>query len=73
MAEKCRGPHLQHVAHVCGADVGVLRGVEGDRSDPHEGQDPGLRVPPHHDPRAVVRLAVEHHLMGTRQLLRGCG
>lgn len=68
----CAGLYLQGVPQVGGADLRVLRGVERDRSYPDEGEDAGFRVPPQHHPRAVLRLADEHHLMGSWQSLGTC-
>lgn len=64
--------YLEGVPQVCSADLRVLSGVKRDRIDPDEGKDAGLRVPPQHHPRTLLRLAAEHHLMGARQSLGGC-
>lgn len=60
--------YLQDVTQVGSADLRVLRGVERDGSYPDKGKDARFRVPPQHHPRAVLCLAVEHHLVGSWQL-----
>lgn len=67
----CVSLYLQDVAQVGSADLRVLRGVERDRSYPDEGEDARFRVPPQHHPRAILRLAVEHHLVGSWPLPGG--
>lgn len=64
--------YLQDVPQVGSADLRVLCGVERDRSYPDKGEDAGFGVPPQHHPRAILRLAVEHHLMGSWQSLGSC-
>lgn len=64
--------YLQDVSQVGSADLRVVCGVERDRGYPDKGKDAGFGVPPQHHPRALLRLAVEHHLMGSWQSLGSC-
>lgn len=64
--------YLQDVPQVSCADLRIFCGVERDRSYPDKGKDAGFRVPPQHKPRAILRLAVEHHLMGSWQSPGSC-
>lgn len=68
----CVSLYLQDVPQVGCADLRVLRRVERDRSYPDKGKDAGFRVPPQHHPRAILRLAAEHHLMGSWQFPGSC-
>lgn len=64
--------YLQDISKVSRADLRVFSGVERNRGNPDEGQDAGFGVPPQHHARAVVRLAVKHHLVYSWQFLGSC-